>query len=73
METRLARGRRYARAGQVLDLEVRPGEVTARVQGSRRQPYRVHVGTLTIPPDDWQRVEQAMAGTGGLPGQAAGG
>ena len=61
MDTRLARGRRYARAGQVLDLDVRPGEVTARVQGSRRQPYRVRVATPTIAPEDWLRVEQAMA------------
>jgi len=48
MGARLTRGRRYARAGQVLDLEVRPGEVTASVQGSRPEPYRVRVGTLTL-------------------------
>ncbi len=61
MDTRLARGRRYARAGQVLDLDVRPGEVGARVQGSRRQPYQVRVVTPTIALEDWLRVEQAMA------------
>ena len=35
MSGRLARGRSYARAGQVLDFELSQGKVTARVQGSR--------------------------------------
>jgi len=58
---RLIRGRRYARAGQVLDLAVEPGMVTARVQGSRVRPYQVRIGTLTLPDKDWVRVEEAMA------------
>ncbi|EQD27475.1 zinc finger SWIM domain-containing protein, partial [mine drainage metagenome] len=33
--SRLQRGRSYARHGQVLELSVTPGKVTARVQGSR--------------------------------------
>ncbi|MGI4895555.1 MAG: SWIM zinc finger family protein [Janthinobacterium lividum] len=41
---RLARGRTYARAGQVADLRTRKGAVTARVQGSRPRPYLVEVG-----------------------------
>jgi len=61
MGARLTRGRRYARAGQVLDLEVRPGEVTAIVQGSRRRPYHVRVGTLTLSSKDWARAEEVMA------------
>ncbi|MBI2238516.1 MAG: SWIM zinc finger family protein [Actinobacteria bacterium] len=61
MGARLTRGRRYARAGQVLDLSVAPGEVTARVQGSRAAPYRVRIGVLTLPEKDWARVEEAMA------------
>lgn len=61
MGARLTRGRRYARAGQVLELEVEPGEVTARVQGSRRLPYAVRIGTLTLSPKDWARVEEMMA------------
>ncbi len=40
---RLARGRSYARGGQVLDIKMRPGRVTARVQGSRRRPYSVRI------------------------------
>lgn len=58
---RLTRGRRYARAGQVLDLVVDPGVVRARVQGSRRRPYDVRIETLTLSDKDWARVETAMA------------
>ena len=36
--TRLVSGRRYARAGQVVTLEVAAGSVTATVQGSRPTP-----------------------------------
>src|SRR5438552_16340429 len=41
--SRLARGRTYARAGRVHDLEVAPGKVTAGVTGSRPTPYKVTV------------------------------
>lgn len=61
MGARLTRGRRYARAGQVLDVAVEPGAVTARVQGSRAKPYRVRIRTLTLSQKDWARVEEAMA------------
>lgn len=59
--SRLARGRNYARRGQVLDLSVAPGEVRATVQGSRRQPYRVRIGLEPLDDADWRRAEQAMA------------
>jgi uncharacterized Zn finger protein len=59
--SRLARGRNYARRGQVLDLSVVAGEVRATVQGSRRQPYRVRIGLEPLDDSDWRRAEQAMA------------
>ncbi|EEP71039.1 zinc finger protein [Micromonospora sp. ATCC 39149] len=59
--TRLTRGRSYARAGQVLDLDVAPGVVTARVQGSRPQPYRVRIALEPFPEALWDRVEAALA------------
>lgn len=59
--TRLTRGRRYARAGQVLVLDVSPGEVISRVQGSRAAPYGVRIGVLPLPEKDWARAEEAMA------------
>ena len=62
MSGRLQRGRRYARAGQVLDLAISSGYVTARVQGSRPVPYQVRLGVLPLTSAQWQRVEQALAG-----------
>lgn len=58
---RLTRGKRYARAGQVLDLDVQAGAVHAQVQGSRATPYRVSVRVLPLSAKDWARVEEAMA------------
>jgi uncharacterized Zn finger protein len=58
---RLARGRTYARAGRVHDLEVGPGKVNARVTGSRATPYEV---TLRIAPFDrtaWEKAIGEMA------------
>ena len=58
---RLVRGRAYARRGQVIDIDVEPSEVTARVQGSRVRPYGVSIGVTVLGDADWARVEEAMA------------
>ena len=59
--TRLDRGRSYARRGQVMSVDVQPGGVTARVQGSRKRPYSVSIEVRTISPPDWERLQAAMA------------
>ncbi len=59
---RLARGRAYARRGQVIDMAIEAGDVTARVQGSRARPYNVSLGVTVLGETDWARVEAAMAG-----------
>ncbi|MFF3869585.1 SWIM zinc finger family protein [Micromonospora sp. NPDC001898] len=59
--TRLTRGRSYARAGQVLSLDVAPGVVTARVQGSRPGPYRVRIALEPFPAALWDRIEAELA------------
>jgi uncharacterized Zn finger protein len=59
---RLQRGRSYARAGQVISMEVGPGSVTARVQGSRAQPYRVRIGITAFGKSQWAQAEHALAG-----------
>lgn len=41
---RLPRGRRYAGNGSVLQIDIQSTRVNARVQGSRRTPYRVDIG-----------------------------
>lgn len=58
---RLSRGRSYARRGQVMSIEVVAGQVTARVQGSMPQPYRVQIRLATLSDDEWARVVDAMA------------
>ena len=58
---RLARGRSYARRGQVMSIDVQPGGVTAKVQGSRKRPYNVRIEVRTITLADWERIQEAMA------------
>ena len=60
IESRIARARSYARRGQVLAIDVGNGEVTARVQGSRRQPYRVSIRVAGLRPQDWQKVAATL-------------
>jgi uncharacterized Zn finger protein len=61
LSSRLARGRSYARAGQVLDFELSPGQVTARVQGSRPRPYQVRIGVRPLTAAQWRRVQDRLA------------
>jgi len=61
MSGRLARGRSYARAGQVLDFALSQGKVTARVQGSRVRPYQVRIGVLPLTSAQWRRVQDRLA------------
>jgi uncharacterized Zn finger protein len=58
---RLARGRSYARAGQVLDFQLSQGKVTALVQGSRPKPYAVRLGVLPLTKPQWRRVQERLA------------
>lgn len=58
---RMQRGRAYARRGQVVELDVQAGAVTATVQGSRAEPYRVRVGLAAFGDDEWAQVTQALA------------
>jgi len=58
---RLARGRTYARAGRVHDLEVEPGKVTARVTGSRATPYKVTLRIVLLEGAAWEKAIGEMA------------
>ncbi len=59
--TRLTRGRNYARSGQVVSIDLKPGEVLARVQGSKPKPYEVRIGLRRTPRKDWLRVADILA------------
>jgi len=58
---RLTRGRSYARSGQVLNLDIEPGRVDSRVQGSMPKPYQVEIDIKPLSGKDWERVADAMA------------
>ena len=61
MSGRLQRGRSYARRGQVIEFSLAPGQVTARVQGSRPQPYRVSISVRPLTVAQWRAVESRLA------------
>jgi uncharacterized Zn finger protein len=59
---RIGRGRSYVRSGMVLDLRIAPGMVTARVQGSQAQPYKIHVRIAPLAKPAREQVEAACRG-----------
>ncbi|MBI4288079.1 MAG: SWIM zinc finger family protein [Chloroflexi bacterium] len=61
MGARLGRGKSYARRGQVMNMDIQPGLVTAKVQGSRPKPYAVTIRLTPLSPDEWHKVVDAMA------------
>jgi uncharacterized Zn finger protein len=60
--TRLSRGKTYARQGQVISLDLVPGVVTARVQGSRATPYKVAIAFAPFTDTQWQAITENLAG-----------
>lgn len=53
---RLDRGKRYVRTGTVIDLKVNKGKVTARVQGSRKTPYKVEIRISPLSEENCQKI-----------------
>jgi uncharacterized Zn finger protein len=58
---RLSRGRSYARAGQIVSLDVGAGGAVAQVQGSRPRPYRARIGVPALGKAEWAQVLDALA------------
>ena len=58
---RLPRGRDYARSGAVGELTLAPGEVRARVQGRKTEPYEVRIRVRRFTDDEWDRVLAAIS------------
>lgn len=56
-DTRLSRGQRYVRSGAVVDLQIQTGRILARVQGTRKTPYKVEI---RISPLSQQRCDEIM-------------
>lgn len=57
---RMQRGRRYARSGQVLSIDVTPGLLVAQIQGSRRTPYVASIRSTPVPDRAWQQLEEVV-------------
>lgn len=63
---RMQRGRRYARIGQTVSLDISVGLLAAQVQGSRPKPYLVTVAVPPPSPEQWRVVDAALASRVGL-------
>jgi len=58
---RLQRGRTYARKGQVTNLDIEIGSVTAGVQGSRPKPYDVTITVTQLSTEQWDAVAAELS------------
>lgn len=58
---RLARGRTYARKGQVVSIRILEGQVQAQVQGSQPRPYRVAISLPRVPHTVTAKVARRVA------------
>src|SRR5437588_13036799 len=57
---RLPRGRTYVRNGSVVDLQIKPGKVTALVSGS--ELYEVDITFQRCPEPQWKTIRSRCAG-----------
>lgn len=58
---RMSRGKNYARAGQVMSLDISAGKVIAKVQGSRPEPYAVKLISKPLSAQQWDLVTEKLA------------
>jgi uncharacterized Zn finger protein len=59
-ENRLPRGRTYVRNGSVCHLEIKKGEIAAKVSGS--EIYDVKISISALPKQKWTRLKELCAG-----------
>lgn len=57
---RLGRGRNYAQSGQIKELDIKPGRLSARVQGAENTPYQL---SISMPILDNKAVWQILNNT----------
>lgn len=57
-ESRLDRGKRYIRTGAVIDLKIQKGKILARVQGTRKTPYKVEIRISPLSEEKCQAIIQ---------------
>lgn len=59
-ESRLAKGKSYARNGSVIHLEIKPGRVEAIVSGT--STYTISIGIDPLPAKQWKAIKTQCAG-----------
>jgi len=59
---RIGRGRSYIRNGFVLDFKINHGQVTALVQGTRPQPYKVAIKIKPLHKGAWTKIKKQCEG-----------
>lgn len=55
-QSRLGRGKRYVRNGSVIDLQIQKGKITARVQGTRKTPYKTEIRISPLTEEKCQAI-----------------
>lgn len=56
--SRLERGKRYIRSGALVDLKIQGGKIMARVQGTRKAPYKVEIHISPLSEERCQEIIQ---------------
>lgn len=59
--SRMDKGREYARAGNVLSIEVSKGEIEAEVQGGKLTPYKVNMEVDSFSKQQWEKIMSIMS------------
>ncbi len=54
--SRLDRGKRYIRTGAVLDLKIEKGKIRAKVQGTRKTPYKIEIRISPLSEEKCQEI-----------------
>lgn len=54
--SRIDRGKRYVRSGTVIDLQIEKGHVSAKVQGSKKTPYKVEIKISPLSEETCQSI-----------------
>lgn len=55
-DSRLERGKRYVKSGAVLDLKIQKGKILAKVQGTRKTPYKVEIRISPLSEEKCQAI-----------------
>ena len=53
---RLARGKKYARRGQVINFEIQAGVIKAQVQGTTSEPYSISIRIKKFSNGEWEQA-----------------